>query len=57
MSKYKVQVKLNVINAYLNSMETQMVARKFEIKSRNTVLCCVKSYKKHGLNGLKKERI
>nr|WP_282569736.1 helix-turn-helix domain-containing protein [Apilactobacillus kunkeei] len=56
VSKYKVQVKLNVINAYLNGMESQMVARKFGIKSRNTVLCWVKSYKKHGLNGLKKRK-
>ncbi|CAI2676107.1 hypothetical protein AKUH4B412M_07750 [Apilactobacillus kunkeei] len=56
VSKYKVEVKLNVINAYLNGMGSQMVARKFGIKSRNTVLCWVKSYKKHGLNGLKKRK-
>ncbi|MCK8628251.1 transposase [Apilactobacillus kunkeei] len=54
MSKYKVEDKLNVINTYLNGMESQMVARKFGIKSRNTVLCWVKSYKKYGLDGLKK---
>ncbi|WP_424922842.1 terminase gpP N-terminus-related DNA-binding protein [Apilactobacillus kunkeei] len=45
------------MNAYLNGIGSQMVARNFEIKSRNTVLCWVKSYKKYGIDGLKKVRM
>ncbi|GAA6116457.1 hypothetical protein NRIC0776_00320 [Apilactobacillus kunkeei] len=54
--KYKVEYKLTAITAFLNGMLSQMLDIKFGIKSRSTVLCWGKNYKKCGLDDLKKSK-
>lgn len=57
MAKYKIDTKIEAIKLYEDGMSTTSIAHKFNVSKTGTILNWVRSWEKHGLDGITRTKI